>query len=950
MKLTTLMMAGAIAASLADSLPLPLPRAEDHTRMWWVGGFPNQNPGAPWLRKIETGFYTMSLHTGTLALEDLAGEKGELELKLTVDGKTYAATGAEEWTRWTGPRLIESGRFFQRMDVTEVIFESAEGARLSAEARFEVAAWPDRLGFILSAQPGIEPIVAGENSFGKVGGGYGLDGTNEFVVPHEEALDPERFTLELEAFVPSNYQVEGQPSPWLVCKNRNEASNGNFGIMIVNDRAVGLMNIDGAFRVQSKPLRMDAWSKLSLSYDGETMRLLVNGRVEGEQKIGKVRKPGRHALAFGRREDNHGTGYHFRGVIDEVKLFDHKVSMTKAVREWGFRADGKASQKQQRSVWGKSELSVGVKTAKGSLSQWNEGNEVALVFDPVSFEAITPGSPVVVTAGERPVEFDSSVGWHRVNLDGVEPVGEGNDVLERIKFQVSNPTEREEVARLMFEKTSGGFRHRVGTPITGISAILRDVDGNPTGIPVQLSKNWHNDPSGGVYAGQWFHGITQLRLPPGAIYDLELTLAYGHWGGVAAASHAQLSLVGWGGNSLWEQSAMGSWGESICYDPDQAQASATITDVRPVMVTGMGNREKWGWTQNMGGGDFFRFFDVEGNRLAHKGMRTTYHKYGPCLTEVTYAGKIRDGLRHRMTVSLGRSDDVVRGTYRIRLDVDEAVDFSRFVIFQVGSDTYNFTREHRFAVGERDGLAKEWDANWGGDVYRTAPMKLTGSDSWVSLHDGESRDSGKGGAAANRGLIIREWKARIGGREAAPWVAERGVTRHGAESSLIDLVPPPGVTRLEKGDFIEATIVHVMMPQKAEDYYGPNGALRNALGKDANTWKMIQREAGGNAREVEVKTGTLERRFPDVRVKAKGDRASVTITKGLAYVPVTFTGLSSAKGFSLHVDGEVLDQSVHGNDFWQTDYDADARTWSRTYNVAFDDQRAHVIELVPVVP
>jgi hypothetical protein len=41
---------------------------------------------------------------------------------------------------------------------------------------------------------------------------------------------------------------------------------------------------------------------------------------------------------------------------------------------------------------------------------------------------------------------------------------------------------------------------------------------------------------------------------------------------------------------------------------------------------------------------------------------------------------------------------------------------------------------------------------------------------------------------------------------------------------------------------------------------------------------------------------------------------------------------------------------VHGNDFWQTDFDADARTWSRTYNVAFDDQRAHVIELVPEVP
>lgn len=231
-------------------------------------------------------------------------------------------------------------------------------------------------------------------------------------------------------------------------------------------------------------------------------------------------------------------------------------------------------------------------------------------------------------------------------------------------------------------------------------------------------------------------------------------------------------------------------------------------------------------------------------------------------------------------------------------------------------------------------------------------MKLAGNHSWVSMHKGESRDAGKGGVAANRGFVIREWKARIGGKDAEPWVAERGLTRHRTESSVIDIVPPPGVTRLEKGDFIEATIEHLMMPQKAEDYYGPNGALRNALIKDANSWKMIQREADGNAREIEVSLGTLGtlvRRFPDVCVKATGDRASLTLAKGLAYVPVTFTGLSLASGFTLRVDGKPLDQTVHRNDFWQTDFDANTHTWSQTYNVPFEDQKAHVIELVPEV-
>jgi hypothetical protein len=33
------------------------------------------------------------------------------------------------------------------------------------------------------------------------------------------------------------------------------------------------------------------------------------------------------------------------------------------------------------------------------------------------------------------------------------------------------------------------------------------------------------------------------------------------------------------------------------------------------------------------------------------------------------------------------------------------------------------------------------------------------------------------------------------------------------------------------------------------------------------------------------------------------------------------------------IDGQALDQRVHGNDFWQTDYDAASRTWSLTWQV-----------------
>ncbi|MDB4537193.1 hypothetical protein N9230_01095 [Akkermansiaceae bacterium] len=738
---------GLMVASQAVEIADLVPNERDQGQIWWADGFPSHREGARWLRVIKTGYYSFALNTETLEIPAFGapGDSAELELKISVNGKEYFATGGAKWTQTTGPRLVESGYFFQRMDVTDLKFQSQDGESLRTKARFEVAAWPDRLGMILS-----------------------------------------------------------------------------------------------------------------------------------------------------------------------VELGDGKI-----------------------------ETSIRLKTSKGVL----EGDGF-LALDPVTGNKVSEKSPVVVTVN-CPVDYEPSLGWHRININRVASIGKGNDVIERIHFLISNPSDREEVARLMFEKV-GGFRGRLGSPITGVSAILCDTNGQPTGIPVQLSKNWHRKPEEKhTYDGQWFHGITQLRLAPGAKVNLQLVIANAHWGGVAAASHAQLCLIGWGGNSLWEQSALGCWGESICYDPDQALANTTITDVRPLMVSGKGTGKEWAWTNNMGGGDFFRLYDLKGDRVAHSEMKTSYHKYGPCLTEVSYEGKIGEAMKHRMTMSLGRTDDVVRGTYRVRLEVEKAVDFSRFIFFQVGSDTYNFTKERKMAFGNQAGLVKEWDTQWGGNTYRGERMKLEGDFPWVSLHEAVKPDSDLKGAVSNRGVVVRLWKARIGGEETAPWIAEHGLTRHGEDSSTIDFVPPPGRTRFEPGDYIEATFEHIMMPQFAKDYYGPNAELRAALGQHENSWRMIHRESEGNARKIEMRQGALERRFPDVRISVENVAAKFSLEGGLGYVPITLTGLKSHDGIELRVDGELLDQSVHGNDFWQCNYDPGTKSWSQTFNVPFPKQKRYAIEISP---
>jgi hypothetical protein len=324
-------------------------------------------------------------------------------------------------------------------------------------------------------------------------------------------------------------------------------------------------------------------------------------------------------------------------------------------------------------------------------------------------------------------------------------------------------------------------------------------------------------------------------------------------------------------------------------------------------------------------------------------MRTTYHKQGPCLTEVTYAGRIGAAITHATTVSLARTDDIVRGTYRVRLDVKEPIGFSRFVFFQTGADTYNTTTVRKMALGSEGGLTREWDVQPGGDIYRTGPMVCKGRIPWISLHEAETDTIKNVNAIANRGIVIRSWNARIGGKKAAPWIAERGLTRHKQDSSILDLVPPPGITRFEPGDFVEATLEYIIMPMSAKDYYGPNEALRNALSKDVNTWRMIEREAIGNDRRIEMKHGKLQRTQPAITISTANDKAEFTLTGGIGYVPITFTGLTASRGFTLFIDDKPVNQTIHGNDFWQTDYDSVTHQWMHTFNLPLSPDQPHRI-------
>jgi hypothetical protein len=517
------------------------------------------------------------------------------------------------------------------------------------------------------------------------------------------------------------------------------------------------------------------------------------------------------------------------------------------------------------------------------------------------------------------------------------------DRMDRWQFTLSNTDGEETLAPLMFVD-------EFPLAITGFTPMLCDADGNPTGIPVQISKNWHQNKAKGdlPHQGPWFHGCTFVRLPPHSKREFTLAIAYARYGGVPAASHAQLSLIGWGVNQFWDQAAIGSFGESICYEPGRVQRRCSIDDVRPLMTLSTPETKPYGWAGNCGGGDFLMWIDNAGHYQGFRRTRTEYRAYGPCLTDVRYQEETARGeIASCVSVSIARSDDYLRAFYHLRYDVRQPVQWQRLAFFQLGADFYNETPGRRVAVGNAGGVREEWEPAQVKAVYDRPAAALPGDNPWLSIHGVERPAVRQGGVAATRGLIIRSWKAVLGGQRCAQPHAAFYTTEWGKGNFRVaaELAPPADLQSLRAGDFVEADLEFVVFPADPAAYYGPNEAFRKELEQHADTWGMVHREAVGNALAVTPQKSKVERNYPLTLAAARKQQAACTVAGGIGYLPVTFTGLSDYRGFELLVDGEPLNQAVHGNDFWQADYDSQSHEWRITYNLLRDGKGASRLEL-----
>jgi hypothetical protein len=245
--------------------------------------------------------------------------------------------------------------------------------------------------------------------------------------------------------------------------------------------------------------------------------------------------------------------------------------------------------------------------------------------------------------------------------------------------------------------------------------------------------------------------------------------------------------------------------------------------------------------------------------------------------------------------------------------------------------------------GNETGVAEEWQPPRGGEKYSRTGIACEGRVPWFSLQGGapSPQATEKDDTWANRGLIIRSWRARLGGQDQPSPIAAVYGTQDGPTSSAnLELSPPPGLTTLQPGDYVQAELEVVAVPQSAADYYGPNANLLAALQTGADTWRPVHREAVGNDLQVKALRGAVAHRYPVIVAVDNQEVADFEITGGVGYVPIVIVGLKDYHGFELwrHEGGkaERVTQAVNGNDFWQCDYDPASRTYRLTYNVPLD--------------
>jgi hypothetical protein len=598
----------------------------------------------------------------------------------------------------------------------------------------------------------------------------------------------------------------------------------------------------------------------------------------------------------------------------------------------------------------------------------NASTEDALLHDARENVTVSAVQVSPVKGRVQNSENLTSTGYKSVSLDGMVTDCQAVELqnnYDQVTFTLTNHSNKTIRVPIQFVKNNP-------LPVTGMSPFLRDTQtGEPIGVQVQLTKNWHNysvenngvsssrlsDDPARNWEGTWFHGYTLIEVPAGQSVSYDYACAFARYGNVFAVSHAQLCLVGWGGHQLWETAALGSFGESFCYDANKAWTHSFLGDICPALITSRINNEQYNWTINVGAADFLVYHNSDTTRhIPNARMRTRYKKQGPVVTEVIYTGITADStIDMEYKAEMPRTDDASKVFHSFRYVFLKDVNFSRLAFYQFGADEYNVGIYKTMAIGNDNGPVsfKLGGSTFGNEFpvpevaaneyYKSREMQrieIPDKGMWFAFLGGQAR-MGETGAGANKVLTLINYKAEINGTHYDKPAFNIRTTNTFQQSALIELCPPAAVGNIIKaGSVVEGTVAFINLPAKKTDYYGPSKVLNLIPPNDFTTWKLSHLYAMQTKMTVTAALGEVKRNMPCVVRSTSGNSGVVcefTVNGGISYVPVTITSLPEYADWQLQEllgnEWVNIDQHYHGSDWWQAWYDAETNSYELSFTL-----------------
>jgi hypothetical protein len=485
--------------------------------------------------------------------------------------------------------------------------------------------------------------------------------------------------------------------------------------------------------------------------------------------------------------------------------------------------------------------------------------------------------------------------------------------------------------------------------VTGMCPMILTEEGIPTGIPIQLSKNWHWEEKG-AYAKLY------TILPTSGRYILRI--AYGFYGTLPSASHAQLCLWGYGQGSSgrWDQLAIGCWGETFCIDSEfSCGVNGQIRDVRGLMM-GSKPEQKWNWTHCAWGGDWLRAYRSS-KKLFVNHVRVAYLAHGPCLTNVRFHGYYGDeAVKFVVGIRTLRTDDYCRTFLEFKYEILKDISLEEGYLHSMLQRTFHTPT---VAYGNSAGLIREKaipDGLENKETFIENKAFEGNAPYWVAFPDSDQFPPNQKGQkqmpSGTKNMIVRTFNANVSGKQfktpAFSLVNKiSGWSRQGNKPSITtNLELPNGIRKMAAGDSIKMVIEWTTHSREAQEYYGPNGNYRSFLSLNPRSWKIPFREAQLNDSMLSVAVvvgGTLLNKYP-IQINVTNESGvKLRVTAGVGAVPMEFSGLKHTD-YRLHFVNkktgkeDLLDQSSKvGNDYWQTEFDFKTMTYIMTFNPMLGD-------------